>query len=54
MTSGNGGPYIQAAAFCETIIRGAETGRLSLMNIVDGLTVVGPIRQHATDQPGES
>jgi hypothetical protein len=37
-----GGPYVQAATFCETIIRGAETGRLSLINIIDGIIVVGP------------
>lgn len=41
MAHDDGGPYVQAAAFCETIIRGAETGRLSIINIVDGLTVVG-------------
>jgi hypothetical protein len=42
MTFGDKGPYVQAATFCETIIRGAETGRLSIINIIDGLTVVGP------------
>jgi hypothetical protein len=42
MAVDDGGPYVQAASFCETIIRGKETGRLSMINIVDGITVVGP------------
>jgi hypothetical protein len=42
MAAGDGGPHVQVATFCETIIRGAESGRLSLINIVDGVTVVGP------------
>lgn len=42
MTAFDGGPYVQAASFCETIIRGKESGRLSMINIVDGMTVVGP------------
>lgn len=41
MTVGDGGPYVQAASFCETIIRGKETGRLSMINIIDGIAVVG-------------
>jgi hypothetical protein len=42
MAADDGGPYVQAASFCETIIRGAETGRLSMINIIDGVTIVGP------------
>ncbi len=37
----NGGPYVQIAALCQTFIRGAESGQLSLINIVEGATVVG-------------
>lgn len=37
----NGGPYVQVAALCQTFIRGAESGQLSLINIVEGATVTG-------------
>ena len=38
----NGGPYVQVAALCQTFIRGAESGQLSLINVLEGMTVVGP------------
>lgn len=37
----NGGPYVQTAVLCNTFIRGAETGQLSLINIIEGATVTG-------------
>jgi hypothetical protein len=41
MTPSQGGPHVQVALLCETIIRGAETGRLSVINIIDGATFAG-------------
>jgi hypothetical protein len=38
----NGGPYVQTAVFCNTFIKGAESGQLSLINIIEGATVTGP------------
>ncbi len=37
----NAGPYVQIAAFCEKHIRGAQSGALSLINIVDEVHVQG-------------
>ncbi len=37
----SGGPYVQVAVLCNTFIRGAESGQLSLINIVEGATVIG-------------
>lgn len=37
----SGGPYVQVAVLCNTFIRGAESGQLSLINIVEGATVAG-------------
>ena len=42
MAAADGGPYVQVATFCETIIVGAETRRLSMINIVDAIAVIGP------------
>lgn len=41
MVEGNGGPYVQVATLCQTFIRGAESGQLSLINVIDGATVAG-------------
>jgi|SRR6266404_8847861 len=41
----NGGPYVQTAVFCESVLRDA-TGKLSLINIVEGLTIVGSDRDN--------
>lgn len=38
----NGGPHVQVAVLCSTFIRGAESGQLSLINIIEGATVTGP------------
>jgi hypothetical protein len=35
------GPHIQIAVFVDRYIRGAQSGSLSLINIVDGATMVG-------------
>jgi hypothetical protein len=40
MTNANGGPYVQAAVICESVLRD-PAGRLSLVNIVEGITIVG-------------
>lgn len=42
MASNDSGPHVQIAAFAELFIRGAQTGALSVINIVDGVTVTGP------------
>jgi hypothetical protein len=34
------GPYVQAAVFCENVIIG-QAGTLSLINVIEGLTIVG-------------
>jgi hypothetical protein len=36
-----GGPYVQTAVICETIIRGAETKNLNLINILEGCGIQG-------------
>ena len=36
-----GGPYVQIAVLCETFIKGAQTGALSLINIVETVNVAG-------------
>jgi hypothetical protein len=36
------GPHVQLAVFAEQFIRGAQSGALSVINIVDGVTVTGP------------
>jgi hypothetical protein len=41
MAENNGGPHVQVAVFVDRFIRGAQTGSLSLINIVDGATMVG-------------
>ncbi|HEY3959603.1 MAG TPA: hypothetical protein VGL68_03735 [Solirubrobacteraceae bacterium] len=41
MADAGGGPYVQTAVICETFIRGAETGRLTIINLIEGATVVG-------------
>jgi hypothetical protein len=41
MAAGDGGPYVQVAVICETFIKGAQTGQLSLINIVEGFTIAG-------------
>jgi hypothetical protein len=35
------GPHVQIACFCEKIIRGAQTGSLNIINIIDGVGIVG-------------
>lgn len=40
-TDSSGGPYVQLAVLCATFIRGAESGQLSVINIVEGATVTG-------------
>ena len=35
------GPHVQLAVFTDRYIRGAQSGSLSLINIVDGATMVG-------------
>ena len=37
----NGGPYVQVAVLCETFIKGAQSGNLSLINLIEGMTIVG-------------
>jgi len=37
-----GGPHVQMAVFAEQFIRGAQSGALSVINVVDGVTVTGP------------
>ena len=41
MTRSSGGPYVQVAVLCETFIKGAQSGALSLINIIEGITVGG-------------
>ena len=36
------GPYVQYAVFVDRFIRGAHSGSLSLINIIDQVTVAGP------------
>ena len=36
------GPYVQYAVFVDRFIRGAQSGSLSLINIIDQVTVTGP------------
>lgn len=38
----NRGPHVQVAAFVEKWIRGAESGAISLINILDTATFAGP------------
>jgi hypothetical protein len=41
MATADGGPYVQVATFCEKIIRGAQSGALSIINILDTAGVAG-------------
>jgi hypothetical protein len=41
MAADTGGPYVQVAALCETFIRGEQSHALSLINILEGITVGG-------------
>lgn len=41
MAEGGGGPHVQVAVFVDRFIRGAQSGSLSLINIIDGATMVG-------------
>ena len=41
MAVGDSGPHVQVAVLCETFIRGAESGALSLINVIEGITVAG-------------
>lgn len=38
----NGGPFVHLAVICDKFIRGAESRQLSLINIMEGITVGGP------------
>ncbi len=38
----NGGPHVHMAVLCEKFIRGAESRQLSLINVMEGITVGGP------------
>lgn len=42
MSGNEGGPHVQLALFAEKFIRGAQSGALSVINIIDGITVQGP------------
>jgi hypothetical protein len=42
MTALSEGPYAQSAVLCETFIRGAESGQMTLVNILEGIGVSGP------------
>jgi hypothetical protein len=42
MAANEGGPHVQLALFAEKFIRGAQSGALSVINIIDGVTVQGP------------
>jgi hypothetical protein len=42
MSGSEGGPHVQLALFAEKFIRGAQSGALSIINIIDGVTVQGP------------
>jgi hypothetical protein len=42
MATGDSGPHVQVAAFCDRFIRGAQSGALSLINIIDEVGVAGP------------
>jgi hypothetical protein len=35
------GPYVQVAVICETFIKGAQSGALSVINVLEGITVTG-------------
>ena len=41
MATGSSGPHVQVAVICETFIKGAQSGALSLINILEGITVGG-------------
>ncbi len=41
MAANDGGPHVQLAVFAELFIRGAQTGSLSVINIIDGIGVPG-------------
>jgi hypothetical protein len=42
MSGSEGGPHVQLALFAEKFIRGAESGALSIINIIDAINVQGP------------
>jgi hypothetical protein len=42
MSGTDGGPHVQLALFAEKFIRGAQSGALSIINIIDAVTVQGP------------
>ncbi len=42
MAGNDGGPHVQMALFAEKFIRGAQSGALSVINIIDGVAVPGP------------
>ncbi len=42
MSGSEGGPHVQLALFAEKFIRGAQSGALSVINIIDGLALQGP------------
>jgi hypothetical protein len=41
MASSNGGPYVHAAVLCQTFIKGEQSHALSLINILDTVTIGG-------------
>jgi hypothetical protein len=41
MSASSGGPYVQLAVLCEAFIKGEQSHALSLINIVEGITVAG-------------
>jgi hypothetical protein len=41
MSGSEGGPHVQLALFAEKFIRGAQSGALSIINIIDGIAVPG-------------
>jgi hypothetical protein len=42
MSGSEGGPHVQLALFAEKFIRGAQSGALTIINIIDGISVQGP------------
>lgn len=42
LPSNEGGPHVQLAVFAEQFIRGAQSGNLSIINIIDAVQVQGP------------
>ena len=42
MAGNDGGPHVQLAVFAEQFIRGAQSGNLSVINIIDAIGVAGP------------